>query len=330
MKAFEYANPATEAQAVELLGSRWGETEVLAGGTDLVGLMKDFVVNPKLLVNIKNIPSMRRVGSDAEGLVLGATATVDELLESEVLADYPAIRQAAEGLPSMQARSMATVGGDLCQRPRCWYFRSGSGLLALRDGRSLVADGDNRYHAILGNSGPAMFVSPSVLAPALIALGAEARIVGPGPEDEQSVPLEYFFVTPKEEGQRETVLLPNQILTHVVVPPAKGVSSGTYQVRQLQGEWPTVSAAAALRIEGGVVTDARIVLGQVAPTPWLSYDAARELVGKPVTEATAQAAGEAAMAQAVPLSRNGYKIRMAQTSVKRAVLRAVGQLEGGL
>ena len=175
-----------------------------------------------------------------------------------------------------------------------------------------------------------MFVSPSVLAPALIALGAEARIVGPGPEDEQMVPLEYFFVTPKEEGQRETVLLPNQILTHVVVPPAEGVSCGTYQVRQLQGEWPTVSAAAALRIEGGVVTDARIVLGQVAPTPWLSHDAARELVGKPVTETTAQAAGEAAMAQAVPLSRNGYKIRMAQASVKRAVLRAVGQLEGGL
>ena len=330
MKAFEYANPATEAQALELLGAKWGETEVLAGGTDLISLMKEFVVTPRRLVNVKNIPSMKTVRRDADELVLGATTTIDELLASDALAGYDGARQAAEGVPSMQARSLATVGGDLCQRPRCWYFRSGYGLLALRNGRSLVADGDNRYHAILGNSGPAMFVSPSVLAPALIALGAEARIIGPGPEDEQMVPLEYFYVTPKQEGRRETVLLPNQILTHVVVPSAEGVSSATYQVRQLAGDWPSVSAAAALRIERGVVTDAQIVLGQVAPTPWVSTDAARAIVGQRVTETTAQAAGEAAVAQAVPLSRNGYRVRMAQASVKRAVLRAVGLLEGGL
>jgi xanthine dehydrogenase YagS FAD-binding subunit len=330
MKAFEYANPATEAQAVELLGTKWGETEVLAGGTDLLALMKDFVVTPRRVVNIKNIPSLHTLRRDAQGLVLGATTTIDELLVSDSLSGYDAVRQAAEGMPSMQVRALATVGGDLCQRPRCWYFRAGNGLLAMRDGRSLVADGDNRHHAILGNSGAALFVSPSVLAPALIALEAEVRIIGPGPDDEQRVPLEYFYLAPKQEGQRETVLLPNQIVTHVVVPPAEGLQSATYQVRQLAGDWPLVSAAAALRIEGGVVRDARIVMGQVAPTPWTSYEAARELVGRPVSQATAQAAGDAAVATADALSRNAHKIQMARAAVKRAVLRAVGLLEGGL
>lgn len=330
MKAFQYASPATEAQALGLLGSRWGQSEVLAGGTDLLSLLKSYVTTPDLVVDISRVESIRTIGRGSDGLAMGAMVTLDELLASPDLAEHSAVVQAAESVASAQIRARATVGGDLCQRPRCWYFRTGYGLLAMQNGESLVVEGDNRYHAILGNGGPALFVSPSTLAPALIALGAEVRIVGPGADDEQTVPLKYFYVTPKREDQRETVLLPNQLVTHVLLPPADGVASGSYHVKQLAADWPVVSAAASLRTEGGVVREARVVLGQVAPTPWVADEAARQLVGRPVTVATAAAAGDAAVARAVPLSRNGYKVQMARAAVKRAVLRAAGLLEGGV
>jgi xanthine dehydrogenase YagS FAD-binding subunit len=176
-----------------------------------------------------------------------------------------------------------------------------------------------------------MFVSPSRLAPALVALGASVRIAGPAPDQVDVVPLEYFFVTPRAPGQHENVLQPNQILTHVLVPPAGGLRSATYEVLQMQGlDWPLASAAAALRLERGLVREAHVVLGHVAPTPWVSSEAARTLVGNSVTERTASLAGEAAVARATPLSRNGYKVQLARTAVKRAVLRAAGLPEGGL
>jgi xanthine dehydrogenase YagS FAD-binding subunit len=328
MKAFAYARPTTESEAVALLSPEWGRTELLAGGTDLLSLMDERISTPELVVDIKGIAGLHALEQHIDGLLIGALATLDDLLESDLLAAYPSLTQAAEGVAAMQIRSRGTVGGELCQRPRCWYYRHGYGLLGLDGGRSLPAEGDNRYHA---NRGPAMFVSPSRLAPALIALGASARIVGPGPDQVDVVPLEYFFVTPRAEGQRENVLQPNQILTHVLVPPADGVRNATYEVLQMQGlDWPLASAAAALRIRGGVVREAQVVLGHVAPTPWVSSEAARALLGKPVTEETAAAAGQAAVARATPLSRNGYKVQLARTAVKRAVLRAAGLPEGGL
>lgn len=331
MKAFAYARPTTEAEALALLSPKRGRTEMLAGGTDLLSLMHDRVSTPDLVVDIKGIAGMQSFQRHPEGLIIGALATLDDLLESDLLAEYPSLTQAARGVAAMQIRSRGTVGGELCQRPRCWYFRKGYGLLGLDGGRSLPAEGDNRYHAIFGNGGPAMFVSPSRLAPALVALGASVRIAGPAPDQVDVVPLEYFFVTPRAPGQHENVLQPNQILTHVLVPPADGLRNATYEVLQMQGlDWPLASAAAALRLSSGIVREAHVVLGQVAPTPWVAPEAARALVGKPVSEETAALAGEAAVARATPLSRNGYKVQLARTAVKRAVLRAAGLPEGGL
>jgi xanthine dehydrogenase YagS FAD-binding subunit len=326
MQSFEYASPTTKEQAVALLGKQWGEVEVLAGGTDLLSLMKDFIVTPKRVVNLKGIKELQGISySPSAGLRLGALVTFDELLENAQLTrNYPALAQAAEGVTSLQIRNMGTVGGDLCQRPRCWYFRAGYGLLAKdENGKSLVPDGDNRYHAILGNDGPAYFVNPSSLAPALIALMAKIHIYGP--KGARQVAAEEFFVIPKSDGEREYVLEPSEIVTHITVPPPGGVRSATYEVRQRETlDWPLAAASVALKLEGKRITAARIALGHVAPVPWHAVEAEKVLIGKTISEELAAEAGNAAVAKAKALSRNGHKIQLARVAVKRAILQAAG------
>jgi xanthine dehydrogenase YagS FAD-binding subunit len=181
MQAFEYVSPTTLQAAVQLLAEAKGEAAVLAGGTDLLSLMKDRIVSPGRVVDLQKLRELRRIEfQSGSGLRLGALVTLDELIDNaEVRKHYPALVQAAQGVSSPQIRSVGTVGGDLCQRPRCWYYRAGYGLLATYKGKPLAPNGDNRYHAILGNSGPAYFVSPSSLGPALLALGAKVRLHGP-------------------------------------------------------------------------------------------------------------------------------------------------------
>jgi xanthine dehydrogenase YagS FAD-binding subunit len=228
----------------------------------------------------------------------------------------------------MQMLAQGTLGGELCQRPRCWYFRAGGGLLADR-GRA-VAEGDNRFHAIYNNAGPAKFVCPSRLAPALVALGATVRVIGPEPGDETTMPLELLFRVPKDERQREHDLLANQIVSEIILPPVDGRTSASYEVHHGAGqEYPLVAAAASLLMRGGVVEQARIVLGQVAPTPWLSKEAVKAIVGLPLNDETAEAAGRAAASVATPLGHNEYKVQLAKVAVKRSLLAAAGLDTGG-
>ena len=324
MRAFDYASPTTKEQAVALLGTKWGETEVLAGGIDLLSLMKDYIVEPKRIVNIKDIKELDRIKyASSTGLRIGALVTLQELVDNQtVRKEYSALAQAAEEIASPQIRNMGTVGGNLCQRPRCWYYRNGMGLLGQdASGKSLVVEGENKYHAILGNSGPAYFVSPSTLAPALIAFGAKIRIFGAkGPQD---IPAEQFFVIPKSNEDREYVLKSNEIITEILVPPAGGSRSATYEVRQKEAlDWPLVSASVSLKMSGKKVTSARVVLSHVAPMPWLAPDAEKLLVGKTISDQVALEAGTAAVTGAKRLSQNGYKIQLARIAVKRAILRA--------
>lgn len=323
MEAFEYASPKTKQEAVKLLASRWGETEVLAGGTDLVSAMKDRVTTPRRVVSLSRMEELRGTSFDSKtGFRIGALVTIRELLDHKITqSHYLGLREAAEGIRGEQLRHMGTVGGELLQRPRCWYYRGGFGLLAEYQGKPLVPDGDNRYHAILGNSGPAYFVSPSSLAPILIALGAKARLYGP--EGDRQVPLEKFFVTPTREGEREHNIRPNELLTEILVPAHRGASMAVYEVRQKEAmDWPLAAAAVVLHLEGGSVAGARVVMGHVAPVPWPSPEAEEALRGKSVSEETADAAGKAAVSKATPLSRNGYKIQLARVAVKRAILKA--------
>ncbi len=254
--------------------------------------------------------------------------TLDDLLDNPVSEFYPAIRQAIGEIGSLQLQSQGTLGGELCQRPRCWYFRNGRGLLAGR-GQD-VADGDNRFHAIFGNAGAAKFVCPSRLAPALVAVDARVRIIGPDPGDETLMPLEAFYRTPKNEHEREYLLEPNQLVAHIVLPHPEGRTSAAYEVRHGVGpEYPLVAAASSILLSRGVVAEARIVLGQVAPTPWISREAIDAIVGRPVNYETAEAAGQAAVSVAAPLSHNEYKVQLAKVAVKRSLLLAAGLETGG-
>ena len=323
MRPFEYASPATKEQAVGLLGTNWGQAEVLAGGTDLLALMKDDVVRPKRLVNIKEITELRGVTSNAKGLRIGALATLGDLADhADVILHYPALADAANEAASPQIRNLATVGGNLSQRPRCWYFRGGFGLFPKdASGKDLVSDGENRFHAILGNDGPAKFVSPSTIVPTLIAYGASIRIVGP--KGTRELPLEKYFLIPKAENEREHDLRPNEIISEVMIPAPGGLRTAHYEVRQKQAfDWPLVVAAVALKMNGTIIQAARVVMGYVAPVPWISPEAGQALVGKTISEDVAKAAADAALQDAKPLRHNVYKVQLARVAVKRAILKA--------
>lgn len=325
MRDFEYGNPSSLKQAIALLGANFDQAQVLAGGTDLISLMKDYIVTPRRVVNIKGIADLRGVHESAAGLRIGSATVLEDLFERPApLHPFPSLRTAIAGVSSAQMRSMGTVGGDLLQRPRCWYFRNGFGLLA-RDsqGRSLVPNGDNRYHAIFDNAGPAYFVCPSSLAPPLITLGATARVTGP--KGSREIPVAELFRTPRDASEREHTLGPKDILTEILIPArSRTLRNATYEVRERHVmDWPLVTASVALRMEGKRVRQATVVLGQVAPTPWRSQAAERALAGKELDEAAAAHAGDAAAQGAHPLSRNGYKVQLVRVAVKRALLQAI-------
>jgi len=324
MRPFEYASPTTKEQAVGLLGTTWGQAEILAGGTDLLALMKDDVIQPKRLVNLKQIKDLEGVAADSQGLRIGALTTLGDLADNvNVVKDYPALAEAINEAASPQIRNMATIGGNLCQRPRCWYFRGGFGLLPKDEsGKDLVGEGENRYHAILGNDGPAKFVSPSTIAPVLIAYGASVRLVGP--RGMRELPLEKFFVIPKADGEREHDLRPNEIVAEVVLPGTNGMKVAHYEIRQKAAfDWPLAVAAVALQMNGSMVRAARVVMGHVAPVPWVSKQAQQVLLGKAISEDTAKAAADAAVQNAQPLSHNAYKVQLARVAVKRAIVKAM-------
>lgn len=323
MEAFEYASPATLKEALSLLGSSWSDAAILAGGTDLISMMKDYVVSPKRVVNIRHIKDLGGVGKKGNSLRIGATATFDELAaNATVRSEFPSIHQAVLGVNSPQIRNMGTVAGDLCQRPRCWYYRTGNGLFGMKNGQSLVVNGENQYHAIFG-SGNAHFVSPSSLGPALIALGAMIRVAGPS--GTRDVKAEDFFVVPGADTEREITLKPNEIVTEVLVPTS-GSKNSTYEIREREAiDWPLATASVALTMKGNGIGSARVVLGHVAPKPYVAADAQSFLAGKTISEEVAEQAGAAAVREAKPLSKNEYKVQLAKVAVKRALLQAAGK-----
>ena len=322
MQTFSYANPSSLSDAIALLPSKWGETEILAGGTDVISRMKDRVSTPERVVNIKGVSELRSVQDADGGYRIGSLVTFEELLGHDALVrSFPSIAEAVRGVSSPQIRNMGTVGGDLLQRPRCWYYRSGYGLLAQDEkGNSLVPNGENRYHAIFGNAGPAYFVSPSSLGPALVALGA--KITVHGPEGRREIATEEFFVTPKNKDEREHAIKPNELLSEITIPAgARDMRNATYEVREKMAlDWPLATASVALKMDGSRIASARVVLGHVAPVPWPARAAEKALEGKTLSEETAAAAGEAAVQGAKPLSHNGYKVQLARVCVKRALL----------
>jgi xanthine dehydrogenase YagS FAD-binding subunit len=325
MNSFEYASPTDLDSAIGLLESNAGDVEVLAGGTDLVTSLKQGLVSPKRLVSLKGISSLKGIEAAGNEVHIGAMTPLVDILENvNVRKSFPSIISAIEGIGSPQIINMGTIGGDLCQRPRCWYYRQGFGLMGQLDGKSLVTDGDNRYHAIFGNDGPAYFVNASLLAPALVALGATLEVAGPNSKKRQ-LPVAEFFRIPLGVEDREIVLAPNEIITQISIP-SQAPANATYEVRPRQGlDWPLVAASVALAPKTG---KAMIVLGHVAPIPWRLPKAAALLDGKMPDEQLATRVAEAAAEGAKPLSKNSYKVRLVKTAVKRAILAAAEKKEG--
>lgn len=329
MKAFEYARPTSLEQAVALLAEAPDQTEVLAGGTDLLALMKDRVRAPERVIGLRGVRELQAVEVDPEaGLRVGAAVTLaDFARHPEVTRHHPAAAWAAGHAAGPQIRHLGTIGGNLCQRPRCWYYRLGYGLLPTLDGRSMVREGDNRFHAILGNDGNALFVTPSTVVPILIALGAGVELAGPAGRRE--LRLDDLYRIPEREGEREHALGPGEVVVALLLPPpAASLRAASYEVRPGKSlDWSLATAAVALDLEGDRVRGATVVLGQVAPTPWRARAAEEALVGQRLTAEVVAGAAEAAVTGARPLSMNRYKVQLARVAVRRALARAAG-LEG--
>jgi xanthine dehydrogenase YagS FAD-binding subunit len=322
LKAFQYVNPSTEKEAVAALGTERGRMLPLAGGMDLLGLMKDAILTPERLINVKGLDQTISPAPDG-GLRIGAAVTLVDLLEhAGARKSFPALVSAAEDVGTPQIRNMGTVGGNLMQRPRCWYFRNEEFNCLKKGGaRCYAVEGENQYHAIFGD-GPCYIVHPSSLAVPIIAYAGRLRLFGP--TGAREVDAGEFFQMPSSNLYGETVLQPNEIVTHVLLP-APGQRSATYEVRFKQShDWPLAMASVNLVMSAGAVKSARVVMGAVAPVPWRATAAERALVGKALTEAVAADAATAALAGAKPLNGNAYKAQIAKTVVKRAILRAAG------
>ena len=323
MKAFAYVRASGEKAAVAALAAPGGRAVPIAGGMDLLGLMKDYVAQPDRLVSIRDLDAAIARGPGG-GLRIGAAVTLTDLAaHAEARKLYPALTEAAAEVGTPQIRNAGTVGGNLNQRPRCWYFRNEEFHCLKKGGsRCFAVDGENQYHAIFGD-GPCHIVHPSSLAVPAIALDARFRVLGPAGERE--VPAADYYQMPDRNLLGETVLGPHEILTHVILPAPGAARNATYEVRFKQShDWPLAMASVALSMQGQNVRGARIVMGAVAPVPWRATAAETVLAGKRVTEGLAMEAADAALSGARPMSENAYKIQIARTAVKRAILKAAG------
>jgi len=319
MHRFELARANSPSQARELLGEKPGSV-FKAGGIDLIDHLKEHLIEPPRVVDLKRIPGLDAVSVDPDGaLRIGTLVTLAKVAAHEgIRKSHPALARACGEAASPQVRNVATIGGNLLQRPRCWYYRLESYKCVKKGGDVCFAiQGENRYHVLFGG-GPAYPPHASNAAVPLVAYGASFVI--DGPKGTRTVPASEFFVLPEKDPTRENLLQPGEVLLEIRVPAATGWKSAYYEVRERAAfDWPLVSTAIALKAEGGVVKDARVVLGQVATIPWRAAAAEKALVGKPVGAASAEAAGKAAVEGADPMTDNGYKVDLVTTLVRRTV-----------
>jgi xanthine dehydrogenase YagS FAD-binding subunit len=339
MNRFSWTSPKSVAEAAELASATVadamsgnvatdarGPSLVKAGGTDLLDLMKEGLVEPARVVSLAALGELKTIVKGPDGaLQLGSLVTLDRLARDAVVGErYPALARAAGASASPQIRNVATLGGNLLQRPRCWYLRAAEyHCLRKGGGHCFALTGENQYHAIFDNR-PCAIVHPSTLATMLVALGASVVLADPEGR-QRRLALEDFFVSVEKDAQRENVLQPQEILLHVELPPPAPATCMAYVRLGQKGafDWPLVDAAVVLEFAAdGGCRSARIVMGSVAPTPWRAREAERVIVGSHVEETVAIEAAGAAVRGATPLAKNAYKVTLARTIVQRALLEA--------
>lgn len=319
MNRFEHVTVASLEEAFAYTRDDW-DTRIIAGGTDLLHEMKQGIEKPGRLIDIKAIDALRNISQEQDTVRIGALVTLDEIEKSSVISEqFPVLKQAAYEAASPQLRNMATVAGNICQRPRCWYYRNADIPCLRKGGKTcFAAGGENSYHAVFGG-GPCHIVCPSDLAPALMALGA--RISIKSRDGGREIPLDEFFVGPKVDPHRENTLAPNEIVTDLVLPGPKGNRIGTFlKIRErLTWDFALASVALVLNIEGGAIKDAGVVLGGVAPNPWRAVEAEAMLNGVDPAEVDPAEVAAAVTAKARPLKGNRYKVDLAGNVVNRAL-----------
>jgi xanthine dehydrogenase YagS FAD-binding subunit len=322
MRSITNANASDLQNAVLLAQEARRDGRVVAfssGGSDLLQQVKDGVVQPDLLVSLRTVAGLSEVTATSGGTSIGGLITLDALSRNpEIRERYRVLAEAAESVATPQIRNVGTLAGNVCQRPWCWYYRNGFPCFKAGGNRCFSPAGENQLHAIFGG-GPSFIVHPSDLAPALVALGATFRVVGP--QGERNIASEDFFILPSENPARGNVLADEDVLAGVVLPPADPGATSTFQKVMDREAWTHAVASVAVLLEWDqdVVTSARIVLGGVAPIPWRVPEAEGLLVGQRISPELARRVGQAAVAGARPLSRNGYKVRLTSGLVERTL-----------
>ena len=329
MKSFELYEPTSVQQAVGILAKQGNKAKPLAGGSDLVaGVMKDWVEGPGMplpdaLVDLTTIRQLHGIKVDKTGATIGATTTLTEIVESKELGEqFPLLTEAAHSIASPLIRNFGTLGGNLNQRPRCWFMR-GPDFHCYKKGGDFCysVSGDNRYHAIIGGE-LCYIVHPSDTATALLALHAKAKIAGPS--GERTVPFDDYFTGPRVDVLRENILKPGELLTEVFIPaPAPGTKQAWAKLKNRQVyDFAVVAVAAAFTVENGNWKDGRVVLGGVAPVPYRATVIEDQLKGKNIKSNIKQAAA-AIRTVARPMSQNAYKVDVTQSMVERTILGAL-------
>jgi xanthine dehydrogenase YagS FAD-binding subunit len=324
MRAFSNSNPKSVRDAVAMLSQakqQGRNASIVGGGSDLLGMVKEHLISPDVLVNLKTIRGMDQIETQRGGIKkIGGLITLDTLSRHpRIRKEYTVLAEAAENVGTPQIRNAGTLAGNVCQRPWCWYFRNGFPCLKNGGNICFSASGENQFHAIFGG-GPSYIVHPSDTAPALVALDAEFHIAGP--TGERMLPASEFFQLPRVDASRENVLAKDEVLTAVQLPSARPGTRSTYHKVLDREAWThaVVSAAIVLEVDQQICRNARIVLGGVAPIPWRLPKVEAMLVGQRITPELAAKAGEAAVEGAHPLAKNKYKVPLTNAVVKRTLL----------
>lgn len=331
MQTFEWVDATSVEEATSMLSARGARGPVVAkaGGIDLVDLLKEGIVRPSRVVNLKSIGGLNQIATDRAGaLTLGALVTLARIEAApEVRSRFPALAEAARHAATPQVRNAATIGGNLLQRPRCWYFRSAHFHREGADAAAAALEGENQYHAIFDNARVAM-VHASTPATALMAYGAEVSLAGAKGQS-RTVPLKDFLLPPDAARDRDAAIEPSEVLTSVRVPAPHAGTRAAYhkQTERESYDWPICDVTVVLTIEAETVRDAVIVLGWVAPTPRRAVESERVLRGQRVTDDLARAAARAAIADATPLSKNAYKVPVLEAVVRRTILAAAKSVD---
>lgn len=307
---FSYIRPEKLGDAVKQLDG--DGAAIHAGGTDLIGCLREGIMDVNKVVSISGVNDLYGIGETADGGVnIGALTTITEIAESWLIRKkYPGLAQGASEVASPQLRNQGTIGGNLCQKPRCWYYRGEFDCLRKGGPICYAAEGENQFHAIFGHGGICYITHPSDTAPPLAAFNAAVRVTGP--EGKRRIPVESLHVLPEKDVRAETVLQPGEVITDIEIPaPSSRLRSSYRKVRARQAwDFALAGVALALEFDGDKVAAGRVVLSGAAPVPWRSRQVEKEIVGSRLDDRTIAGAAEAAVAGARPLEKNAYKIDM--------------------